>query len=702
MSLRAILVLAAVAAAVLGVSASSASAATFYMSNAGSDTGDCATPATACGSFFYVDQVAGQTSGPHTVHVAAGGYETGYALYTPNVTWEGPQAGVPAPGRTGPEARVLVNPYESGLQIVSSGITFDGFTFQSAFSEGVYGLRVFSDVVVRNTRFSDLVTGIATDQGGTVTGSEFDTTGDAFVSAGGTNVSSSVFRAGPSAAGIRMNGGAVVATGNTFSRGAYGIVASALRATATGNRFTPAVPVGVYSGGVAVDAKNNWWGCNGGPGASGCSQLAGPGAGASSATPYLTLTGSVAPTAVPTGGDAEVRATLNVNSAGQDVGPQLVGTSVTFATDGGTLAQPTAAIGADGIARDTLTAPGTGGTLSPSVALDNASVSLSLDVTPALSIDPAEKDFGSAWVGGSSSTIPFTVTNTTSDPITIHAVGLQGDDTDDFVVFGQGCRTTLAAGASCTVSVALRPMSAGGKTAQLAIIPEGSPTAFTAALAGGGVIDDTIDVTPTSLGFGAVSVGGASPRQSVTVTNNGTDPLPITAITTTGDSADFVVSAGGCRRTLAAGTSCSFTSSFRPDAEGARSATVTIRSTGHPARTVSMAGTGVAAALTITPEGANYGTVRVGSNTRQLFTITNNGATAGPVIMGAIKLGGTDAASYALYAGSCANHLLAVGDSCQISAYLRPATAGTKTAQITISATGQPARTIDLSGSATA
>ncbi len=55
-----------------------------------------------------------------------------------------------------------------------------------------------------------------------------------------------------------------------------------------------------------------------------------------------------------------------------------------------------------------------------------------------------------------------------------------------------------------------------------------------------------------------------------------------------------------------------------------------------------------------------------------------------------------DGSGAGLYAGACRNQSLAVGATCEFSAYLRPATPGDKSARISIAATGQAPSTIAL------
>jgi len=71
--------------------------------------------------------------------------------------------------------------------------------------------------------------------------------------------------------------------------------------------------------GSSVNAENNWWGCNAGPGGTGCDTAAG--SGATNYNPWLTLTGiSASPTTVAYGGTSTVSGvTLCVNSASANV-----------------------------------------------------------------------------------------------------------------------------------------------------------------------------------------------------------------------------------------------------------------------------------------------------------------------------------------------------------------------------------------------
>jgi hypothetical protein len=134
-----------------------------------------------------------------------------------------------------------------------------------------------------------------------------------------------------------------------------------------------------HRGRGSIDATNNWWGCNEGPGQPGCDAIiiADSVNASVDADPWLTLSAiaSSPSVAVAVAGD------LTRNSDGQDTsgaGHLPDDTPVTFSTTFGTLT-PTAAGTVDGVAHTTLSADA-GGTATVTVALDNASASTTVEL----------------------------------------------------------------------------------------------------------------------------------------------------------------------------------------------------------------------------------------------------------------------------------------------------------------------------------
>ena len=87
-----------------------------------------------------------------------------------------------------------------------------------------------------------------------------------------------------------------------------------------------------------------------------------------------------------------------------------------------------------------------------------------------LDVQPTVSDFGSVALGQSAPATDFTVWNFGNMPVTIQDVIVEGTDSSEFPMVGQGCPIgQLAAGAKCTISVRFEPTDVGDRTAQLRI-----------------------------------------------------------------------------------------------------------------------------------------------------------------------------------------------------------------------------------------
>ncbi len=111
------------------------------------------------------------------------------------------------------------------------------------------------------------------------------------------------------------------------------------------------------------------------------------------------------------------------------------------------------------------------------------------------------------------------------------------------------------------------------------------------------VTGPAMTLSPTTLNLGSNPVGVATASMDVTIGNQGTSSLTLSAISITGaNSADFVRT-GTCTptSTLLPATTCTITVTFTPGGIGARSATLTV--TGNdavtPTRSTSLSGTGI-------------------------------------------------------------------------------------------------------------
>ncbi|HEY8597178.1 MAG TPA: choice-of-anchor D domain-containing protein, partial [Thermomicrobiales bacterium] len=122
----------------------------------------------------------------------------------------------------------------------------------------------------------------------------------------------------------------------------------------------------------------------------------------------------------------------------------------------------------------------------------------------------------------------------------------------------------------------------------------------------GWMLDDTtrqeLLVSPAAIAFGSATVGTTSTTRTVTLLNNGTAPIALTAVNST-NAAEFPTTTNcPLPGTLQGGASCTHIIAFRPQALGTRSGELSI-SFGSPAatQTVTLSGTGVASTPSPSP-----------------------------------------------------------------------------------------------------
>lgn len=115
---------------------------------------------------------------------------------------------------------------------------------------------------------------------------------------------------------------------------------------------------------------------------------------------------------------------------------------------------------------------------------------------PAVTLSASSLDFGSLGVGAPSDPLSVTVSNTGSAALHPAHASVSGRDAGDFAVTGDSCGgQTIAAGASCVLTVVFTPATAGARSAQLALGDDASGSPQTVPLAGVGVSTGAITGT---------------------------------------------------------------------------------------------------------------------------------------------------------------------------------------------------------------
>jgi hypothetical protein len=194
---------------------------------------------------------------------------------------------------------------------------------------------------------------------------------------------------------------------------------------------------------------------------------------------------------------------------------------------------------------------------------------------PQLTLSVTSLNFGSSSVGTATAAQSVTLTNTGTGALTGLFATVTGADPRDFRGTST-CGLSLAAGASCAVSLVFQPTAAGTRTASLDVLGIGTGSAQTVTLTGTGTGGPQLVLSPASLSFGSTTVGTSTAAQTVTVSNPGTAALTaLSLFVEGGNSRDFSV-ADGCGFSLAAGGTCSIQVTFTPRAAGTRSATLSV------------------------------------------------------------------------------------------------------------------------------
>ena len=214
---------------------------------------------------------------------------------------------------------------------------------------------------------------------------------------------------------------------------------------------------------------------------------------------------------------------------------------------------------------------------------------------PIVALSSTSLRFPIQAIGTTSGAKIVTLNNTGTATLTVTSIAIVGTNTTDFAQT-HNCGRSLAAGASCSISVTFKPTASGTRTAALSISDNAAGTPQKVTLSG---IGTTAKLSPAILSFGSVTIGDTSSPQTVTLTNVGTTSLSIPGIAITGtDPGDFAQT-HTCGSSLAEGASCSISVTFKPTASGTRKAALSVSDNGGGSpQIVPLSGTGVAGRCT--------------------------------------------------------------------------------------------------------
>lgn len=224
----------------------------------------------------------------------------------------------------------------------------------------------------------------------------------------------------------------------------------------------------------------------------------------------------------------------------------------------------------------------------------------------------------------------------------------------------------------------------------------------------------TATLTPTTtFNFNNRQVGATPPAtRTYTVTSTGDEALTIgasAAVTVTGtDPAEFEILNDNCSgKTLTTGQTCTVQLGFAPDTTGAKSARLSVATSGPTLESNVNSGTGRDLASDAT--GLSF-SQRVGSGATTAQTVTFTNEDAADYTLGNVTITGGSANQFAKGADTCSAQTLSQNETCTVEVTFNPTSPGAKTGALAIASYGpnpvsltgngdQPAASVTPAGS---
>jgi hypothetical protein len=307
-----------------------------------------------------------------------------------------------------------------------------------------------------------------------------------------------------------------------------------------------------------------------------------------------------------------------------------------------------------------------------------------LDMTPRLNLQTSSLNFTTQNMGSTSAAQNVTLSNIGNRPLTFGTIAASGDYT-----VTHNCGSSLAAVASCTLSIRFAPATSGTRTGSVIIASDAPGSPHNIGLTGIGQ-GGALSMSSTALSFGSQYTGTTSPAQTITLSNVGGAALTFTSLVASSDFRRTTT----CGASLVPGANCTVSVAFAPTAAASYlgSLLVTSDSVGSP-HTVSLSGLGVASpGVALSPTSLTFASQLPGSpSLAKTITLLNSGI----AVLSAISI--TASGDFA-QANNCGTSQ-AAGASCTLNVVFTPTAVGSRTGSVSISsnAPGSP-HSVGLSG----
>jgi hypothetical protein len=178
--------------------------------------------------------------------------------------------------------------------------------------------------------------------------------------------------------------------------------------------------------------------------------------------------------------------------------------------------------------------------------------------------------------------LSVTLTNTSGTALELGGYNIQGEFTES-----DSCGTTIAVGASCTLTLQFIPTGLGQRTGTLTITDGSGARRQSVSLQGYGS-PAGLTLMPPVLDFGVTSIGQTSAAQTATLANNTGQAITDLAITSSGEYGE----SDNCGTALGNGATCTLHITVTPLITGAITGAISISSGGFAASGFQRAGIG--------------------------------------------------------------------------------------------------------------
>jgi hypothetical protein len=284
-------------------------------------------------------------------------------------------------------------------------------------------------------------------------------------------------------------------------------------------------------------------------------------------------------------------------------------------------------------------------------------------------------NFGTVAIG-SSATLPDSILNNTTAPVTINSIAGLGTA---FKVSGIALPVVLTPGQSAAFSVEFQPTAAGDPKTTIAFEGQNSQPYVSVTAWGIATTSGRLSPSPSPVPFGNTQVGGHQ-TINVALANSGGTSLTITQATLSG--AGFSMGNLSLPLTVDAGKAGAVPITFAPTGAGNFTGSVTfaVSANGQNSTIVlNLSGDSLSAGtLTPNPSSLAFGSIQIGSNTSKSETLTNTGGSSVTISQATASGAGFSVSGLTLPV------TLAVNQSIAFNAIFAPTSAGAASGTLSI------------------